>query len=162
MLLNCGVGKDSWESLGRKEIKPVNPKGNQPWIFIGRTDAEASVLWPPDVKSWHIGKNPDAGRDWGQEDKGATEGEMVGSHYQLDGYEFEQTPRDSEGQGSLACCSPWGCKESETTEWLNNIYPLQLYFRDFFLKSKFIRLFNHHQNLFVNVSVTLKSSCDLL
>ena len=92
--------------LDSKEIKPVNPKGIQPWIFIERIDAEALVLWPPDVKSWFIGKDRDAGEDW--EQKEATEDEMVGWHHQLNGHEFEQTPRDSEGQRSLACCSPWG------------------------------------------------------
>ena len=90
MLLNCGVGEDSWESLDRKEIQPVHPKGNQSWIFIGRTDAEAEtpVLWPPDVKNWLIGKDPNAGKDWRQE-KGMTEDEMVEWHHQLDGHEFE-------------------------------------------------------------------------
>ena len=109
----------TWESLGDslKEIKPVNPKGNQPWIFIGRTDAEtkAPILWPPDAKSWLIWKDPDAGKDWGQEEKGAIEDEMVGWHHWLNGHEFEQTLGDSEGQGSLACCSPGGCKESDMT-----------------------------------------------
>ena len=96
--------------LDSKAIKPVNPKGNQPWTFIGRTDADAETptLWPPDGKSWLLGKHSDAGEDWGQEEKGATEDEMVGWHHQFNGQEFEQTPRDSEGQGSLACCSPWG------------------------------------------------------
>ena len=104
------------ESLfGQKEIKPVNPKGNQPWIFIGRTDAEAPIFWPPDVKSRLIGKVPDAGKDWKQEEKWATE-EIVGWHYWLNGHEFEQTPGDSEGQGSLVCYSPWDLKESDTTE----------------------------------------------
>ena len=105
-----------------KEIKPVNPKGNQPWIFILRTDAEAEapILWPPDEKSWLIGEDPDAGKDWGQEEKGATEDEMVGWHHQLNGHEFEQTLGDGEGQGSLVCCSPWGCKEPYMTERLNN------------------------------------------
>ena len=100
--------------------------GNQPWIFTGRTDAkaEAPILWPPDVKSWLIGKDPDAGRDWGQEEKGTTEDEMVAWHHRLDGHEFEQTPGDGEGQGSLACCSAWGCKESHTTERLNNNFYL--------------------------------------
>ena len=101
MLSNCGAGEDSWESLGDyKEIKPVNPKGNQPWIFIGRSgaEAEAPVLWPPDVKSGLIRKDSDAGKDWGQEDNGATEDEMVGWHHWLSGHEFEQTPGDSEGQ----------------------------------------------------------------
>ena len=95
--------------LDCKEIKPFNPKGNQPWIFIGRTDAEAEapLLWPPDAESQLIGKDPDAWKDWGQEEKGLTEAEIVGWHHWLDGFEFEQTPGDSEGEGSLACCSPW-------------------------------------------------------
>ena len=99
MLLNCGVGEDSWESLDCKEIKPVHPKGNQPWIFIWRTDteAEAPILWPPDAKSLLIGKDPDAGKDWGQEEKGATEDEMVSWHHWLNGHDFEQTPGDSGG-----------------------------------------------------------------
>ena len=98
--------------LDCKEIKPVNNKGNQFWIFIGSTDAvaEAPVLWPPDSKSQIIWKDPDVGKDWGQEDKGVTEHEMVGWHHWLNGHESEQTPGDSEGQGSLACCSPWGWK----------------------------------------------------
>ena len=97
--------------LDNKEIKPVNPKGNQHRIFIGRTsaEAEAPILWPPDVKRWLNVKDLDAGKDWGrQEQKWVTEGEMVGWHHWLNGHEFEQTPRDGEGQGSLACCSPWG------------------------------------------------------
>ena len=96
-----------------REIKAVNPKGNQPWTFLGRTDAEALILWPPDVKIWLIGKEPDAGKDWRQEEKGMTEDEMVGWHHQLNGHEFEQTLGDSKGQESLVCCSPWGCKESD-------------------------------------------------
>ena len=98
--------------LDSKEIKPVNPKGNQPWIFIGKANdgAKTPILWPPDAKSQLIGKDPDAGRDWGQEEKGVTEDEMIGWHHQLSGLEFEQTPGGSEGQGSLACCSLWGCK----------------------------------------------------
>ena len=105
--------------LDCKEIKPVNPKRNQPWIFIGRTGAEAPIFWPPDVKNWHTGKDPDAGEDWGQEEKGATENEMVGWHHWVNGHEFEQTLGVNEGQGSLVCCSSWGHKESDTTEWLN-------------------------------------------
>ena len=91
-----------------KEIKPVNPKGNQSWIFTGRTNAQAEtpILWPPDVKNWLIGKDPDAGKDWRQEEKGMTEDEMVGWHQRLDGREFEQAPGVDDGQGSLACCSP--------------------------------------------------------
>ena len=108
--------------LDCKEIKPVNPKGNKSWIIIGRTDAEveAPIPWLPDVKSRLIRKDSDAGKDWRQEEKGMTEDEMVGWHHWLNGYEFEQAPGDDEGQGSLACCSPWGCKESNTTEWPNN------------------------------------------
>ena len=108
--------------LDYKEIQPVHPKGNQLWIFIGRTHpkAEAPILWLPDVKNWLIGKDPDAGKDWGREEKGMTEDEMIGWHHWLNGHEFEQTPGDSEGQGSLVCCSPWGCKELDMTEGLNN------------------------------------------
>ena len=100
-----------------KEIKPVNHKGNQPWIVIGRADAEAEtpILWPLDVKSQLMGKDPDAGKDWGQKEKRTAEGEMVGWHHRLNGHEFEQTLGDSEGQGSLVCCSPWSCKESNMT-----------------------------------------------
>ena len=106
--------------LDFKEIQPVNPKGNQSWVFIGSTDAEAPIFWPPDVKSWLIGKDPDAGRDWRLEEKGTTEKEMVGWYHLLNGHEFEQALGDGEGQGSLECCSPWGRKESEMTERLNN------------------------------------------
>ena len=95
--------------LYSKEIKPVNPKGNQSWIYIGRTDAKAPILWPPDGKSWLIGKNPDAVKDWRQE-KGTIEEEMVGWHHWLNGHELEQTLEDGEGQGSLTCCSSWGCR----------------------------------------------------
>ena len=103
-----------------KEIKPVNPKGNQPWILTGRTDAEveASKLWPPDAKShW---KDPDAGKDWRQNEKRVTEDKMVGWHHRLNGHDLEWTLGDNGGQGGLACCSPWGCEESDTTEQLNN------------------------------------------
>ena len=108
--------------LDCKEIKPVNLKGNQSWILIEGTDAEAEapILWPPDVKNWLTGKDPGAGKDWRQE-KGMTEYEMVGWHHRFNGYEFEQASGDSEGQGSLVCCSPWGCKELDTTERLNKI-----------------------------------------
>ena len=108
--------------LDCREIKLVNPKGNQSWIFIGGTgaEAEAPILWPPDAKSWLIRKDPDVGKDWRQEKKGMAEDEIVGWHYRLDGHEFEQAPRDDEGWGSLVCCSPRGRKESDMTEWLNN------------------------------------------
>ena len=107
--------------LDCKEIQPVNPTGNQSWIFIGRIDieAEALILWPPDAKSWLTGKELDAGKDWGQEEKRATEDEMVGWHRWLDGHEFEQILGDGEGQGSLACFT-WGHKESDMTAWWNN------------------------------------------
>ena len=119
-------GCESWtikkltlESHLEYKIKSVNPKGNQSWIFIGRTDAEAetSTLWPPDAKNWLIGKDPDVGKDWRQE-KVTTEEKMVGWYHWLDGHEFEQVLGVSDGQGSLVCCSPWGHKESDTTEWL--------------------------------------------
>ena len=99
--------------LDSKEIQPVNPKGNQPWTFIGRTVAEVEtpVFWPPDVKSLLTGKDPDVGKDWGQEEKGMTEDEMVGWDHRFNEHEFEQAPGDSEGQESLVCYSPWGSKE---------------------------------------------------
>ena len=108
--------------LDFKKIKPINPKGNQPWIFLGRTDAEAEtpILWPPDWKSWLIGKKPDSGKDWRQEEKEMTEDDMVGWHHWLDGHEFEFTPGVHNGQGGLAYCSPWGCKELDMTEPLKN------------------------------------------
>ena len=104
--------------LDCKEIQPVHPKGNQSWIFIGRTDAEAEapILWPPDVKNWLIGKDSDAGRGWGQEEKGTTEDEMAGWHHSLDGRESEWTPGVGDGQGGLVCCDSWGHKESYTSE----------------------------------------------
>ena len=106
--------------LDNKEIKPVNPKGNQSWIFTGRTDAEieAPILQSPDAKNWLTGKDPDAGKDWGQE-KRVTGDEMVGWHHRLDGHEFEQAPGVGDRQGSLACCSQPGCKKLDTIEWLN-------------------------------------------
>ena len=107
--------------LDCKETQPVHPKGDQSWVFFGRTDAEAEtpILWPPDVKSWLTGKDSDAGRDWGQEEKGTTEDEMAGWHHRLDAHEFGWTPRVGDGQGGLACCSSWGHKESDMIEWLN-------------------------------------------
>ena len=119
MVLNCSVGEDSWESLGLQGWtgQPVHPKGDQSWVFIGRTDVEAET--PVHAKSWLIWKDPDAGKDWRQEEKGMTEDEIVGWPHQLNRHEFEQTQGDSEGQGSLAFCSPWGCKELDITLWLN-------------------------------------------
>ena len=114
--------------LGCKEIQPVHPKGNQSWIFIGRTDteAEAPIFWPPDSNNRLIGKDPDAGKDWKEEEKGMTEDEMVGWHHWLNGHEFEQAPRVGDGQGSLACCSRGCCKESDRTEWLKWTEPQSL------------------------------------
>ena len=121
MLLNCGVRETLEIPLNCKDIQPVHPKGNRSWIFIGRTDAEAEtpILWPSDVKNLLVGKDPDAGKDWRQEEKGMTEEEMVGWHHQLNGHESEWTPGVGDGQGGLACCSPCGGKESDTTERLN-------------------------------------------
>ena len=108
--------------LDCKEIKTVHPKVNQSWIFIGRTDAAAKapiILWPPGAKKWLTGKYPDAGKDWRQGETGTTEDEMVGWHHLLDGHESEQVLGVDDGQGSLVCCSPWGRKELDMTEWLN-------------------------------------------
>ena len=114
------LGKTLESLLNSKEIKPVNPEWNQPWIFIGRTGAEAPILWPPNAKNWLIGKDPDAGKDWGQEDKGAIEDAMVAWLHWLNRYESEQTQGNNERWGSLACCSSWGGKESDMTERLND------------------------------------------
>ena len=107
--------------LDCKEIQPVHPKGDQSWTFIGRTNAEAKtpIHWPSDAKNWLIGKDPYPGTDWRQEEKGIKKYEMIGWHHQLNGYEFEQTPGVRDGQESLACCSSWGHKELDMTEWLN-------------------------------------------
>ena len=129
MLLNCGVGEDSWESLGLQRDPTSPSKGDQSWVFSGRIDVEAEtpILWPPHVKSWLIRKAPDAEKDWGQEEKGKTEDEMVGWHHRLSGHEFKRAPGVGDGQGSLACFSPWSRKESYMTEWLNwtELNPLQ-------------------------------------
>ena len=112
--------------LDCKEIQPVHPKGDQPWVCIGRTDAEGEtpVVWSPDAKSWLIWKDPDAVKDWGQEEKGMTENEMVGWHHWLNGHGFGWTPAVGEGLGGLACCGSWGRKESDTAERLNWILSL--------------------------------------
>ena len=121
--------------LDCKEIQPVHPKGDQSWIFVGRTDAEAPILWPSDAKNRLIGKDPDAGKGWRREEKGMTEDEMVGCHRQLNGHEFEQTLGDGKGQGGLACCSSWRCKEldivtekQQASKWSKShmcIWPLE-------------------------------------
>ena len=103
------------------QLQLVHSKGDQSWVFIGRTDpkAETPILWPPHAKSWPIGKDSDAGRDWGKEEKGMTEVEMARWHRRLDGHEFEWTLEVGDGQGGLACCDSWGRKELDMTEWLN-------------------------------------------
>ena len=108
--------------LDSKEIKPVNPKGSQSWIFIGMTDAEVEIpiLWQPDGKSWFIGKDPDAGQDWGQEKKWAAEDEMFSWHHWFNRHKFEQTPGGNEGHGSLACCSSWG--RTQLSDWMTTTY----------------------------------------
>ena len=120
--------------LNSKEIQPVHPKGNQSWLFTGRTDAEAEtpILWPPDEKSWLVWKDPDAGKDWRQEEKGTTEDEMVGWHHRLDGHEFEQAPGVGDGQRGLVCCSPWSHKESDMTEQLSWTEHITISSNDFY------------------------------
>ena len=114
-------GEDFWESLGQQGDPTSPSKGDQSWVFTGRIDAEAEtpILWPPDAKSWLIWKDPDAGKDWRQEEKGTTEDEMVGWHHRLNRHEFGQTLGVGDGQGGFVCCDSWGCKESDTTEWLS-------------------------------------------
>ena len=118
MLLNCGVGEDSWESLGLQGDPISKPKGNQSGIFIWRTDAEAPIFWPSD-ENWFTGKDLDVSQDWEQYEKETTEDEMVRWYHWLNGYESEQAPGIGDGQQSLTCCSPWDHKELDTTEWSN-------------------------------------------
>ena len=121
-----GVLEKTTESpLGCEETQPVHPKGDQSWVFIGRIDveAEAPILWPPGAKNWLIWKDPDAGKDWGQEEKGTTEDEMVGWHHGLNGHGFVWIPGVGDGQGGLECCGSWGHDESDTTEQLDWIEP---------------------------------------
>ena len=121
--------------LDCKEIKSVNPKGDQSWIFIGRTNAEAEtpILCPPDAKNWLIWKDPDAGKDWRREEKGMIENELVGWHHWLDGHEFEEAPGVGDGQGSLGCCSSWGRKELDMTDRLN--WTDWIYLEHFYISS---------------------------
>ena len=153
MLLNCGVGEDSWESLGLQgdptpPLGGVHPKGDQSWVFIGRTDVEAEtlILWLPHVTSWLTGKDPDAGKDCGLEEKGMTEDEMVGWHHRLNGHGFGWTPAVGDGQGGLACYGSWGHRESDTTELLNwtelNLQVLILQFEEFNGKTIFMMNWN--------------------
>ena len=130
MLLTVVLEKTLESPLDYKEIQRFHPKGNQSWIFIGSTDteAEAPILWPPDVKNWLIWKDPDAGKDWRQEEKGKTEDEIVGCHQRFSGHEFEQAPGVGDGQGNLEYCSPWGPKELDMIKQMNwlSIYEKQL------------------------------------
>ena len=121
MLWTVVLEKTLESPLDCKEIQPVHSKEDQSWVFIGGTDVEAETpkLWPPDVKTWLIWKDPDAGKDWWWEEKGITEDEMVGWHHRLNGHWFGWTPGVGDGQGGLVCCGPWGRKESNMTEWLN-------------------------------------------
>ena len=145
--------KTSEIPLDSNKTKPVHPKGNQSWIFIGRTDAEAEapLLWPPDAKSWLIGIDPDAEKDWRQEEKGMTEDETVGWHHQLNGREFEQTPGNCEGQGSLACCS-FGVTKSQT--WLSNwtIAKQNLSYTSKFLVTCLFFPLNYQENLSISIN----------
>ena len=126
-------------TLDSKEIQPVNPKGNQSWIFIGRTDVEAETpkLWPPNAKNWVNGKDPDAGKDWRWEEKWMTEDEMVGWDHQFNRYEFEQAPGVDDGQGGLVCCSPWTQNELDTIEWLNWTRRYMLLFSSWHIRKLF-------------------------
>ena len=141
--------------LDCKEIQPVHSKGDQSWVFIGRTDAkaEAPILWPPHRKGWLIGKDLDAGKDWGQEEKGMTEDEMAGWHHQLNGHEFEWTLEVGGGQVGLACCDSWARKESDTTEWLNWTEPNGLVIR----KTKVKKLFSVSRNMWFIVGNRLEN-----
>ena len=130
MLLNCGVGEDSWESLGLQGDQPVHSEGDQPWDFFGRNDAEAEapVLWPPHAESWLIGKDSDAGKGWRQEEKGMIEDEMVGWHHWLGGHESVQIPGDSEGQGGLLCCSSRVAKSrTQLSDWTELNWAIHIY-----------------------------------
>ena len=124
------LGKTLESPLDCKEIQPVHPKGDQSWVFIGRTDVEAEtpVLWLPDANSWLIWEDPDVGKDWRHKEKGKTHNEMAGWHHQLDGHGFRWTPGVDVGQGGLACCGSWGHKESDTTERLNWTYSIVLFY----------------------------------
>ena len=129
--LGWGIAKAPESPLNSKETKPLNLKGNQPWVLIGRADAEAEtqVFWSSDANSWLIGKVPDTGKDWGQKEKRVSEDEIAGWHHWCNGHELGQTSGGSERQGGLACCSPWGCKESDTTGWLTTTTTWSLLYR---------------------------------
>ena len=152
MLWTVKLGKTLERPLGCK-IKPVNLKGNQPWIFIGRTDAEAgaSILWPPATKSWLIWKDPDAGKYWRQEEQGMTENEMVEWHYPVNGHQFEQTCGDGDGQGGLVCCSPWGRRVG--CDWVTEQYTY-IHLSTYISISICLRLLVNKIQLFVKMART--------
>jgi len=150
-------------ALDCKEIKPVHPKGNQSWIIIGRTDAEAEapILWPPNMKSWLTGKDLDAGKDWRQEN-GTTEDEMVGWHHWLSGHEFEQALGDGKGQGSLACCSPSGREELDMTDQPNNNRNVYVWLIHFPQEQKLIQHCNYTPIKIFKEEFLLNCRCILL
>ena len=162
---NAVLEKTLESPLDCKEIQPVHPKGDQSWVFIGRTDAEdeTPILWPPDAKSWLIGKDPDAGKGWRQEEQGTAEDQMVGWHHWLNGHGFGWTPGVGDGERGLVCCDPWGRKESDTTEWLN--WTHLLYFTQlcgFFQSLSRIRLFATPWIAAHQASLSITSSRSLL
>ena len=163
MLLNCGVEKTLESPLDCKKSQPVYPKGNQSWIFIGKTDAEAEtpIFWSPDVKNWLLGKDPDAGKDWRQEEKGTTEDEMVEWCHQLDRNEFEQTPGVGDGQESLARCSPWGHKELDMTEWLNWLNWSCIFMKKKLLENEIKIQFYNSTNKHLNIDLIKRCSLSL-
>ena len=156
MLLNCGVGENSWESLGLQGDPTVHPKEDQSWVFTGRTDVEAEtpILWLPDAKSWLIWKDPDAGKDWGQEEKGTTEDERVGWHQWLSGHEFGWTPGVDDRQGSLACYGSWGRKSrTRLSDWTELIGLREEGCRDKMLLPQHCCKSRHYQHNLTTVDV---------
>ena len=141
--------------LDCKEIQPVHSKRDQSWVFFGRTDAKAEtpIIWPPHGKSWLIGKDSDAGRDWGQEEKGTTQDEMAGWHHRLDGRESEWTPGVGDGQGSLACCNSWGHKESDMTERLNWTELYHITISVFFIEFQHWKIWRRKEKLTLSTSI---------
>ena len=147
--------------LDCKEIQPVHPKGDQSWVFIARTDVEAEtpILWPPNAKSWLVWKHPDAGKDWGQEEKGTTEDEMAGWHHRLNGHGFEWTPGVGDGQGGLACCSSWDRKESDMNERLNWTEYINVWF---YLLLLWVFIFLWGCDVHGNIYILILFSCEFV
>ena len=147
-------------SLDCKEIKAVSPKGNQSWIFIGKTDAEAPILWPPDSKNWLTGKDSNAGKEWRWEEKGTTEDEMAGWHHWLNRHEFEQAPGVGDGQGGLSCCSQWSRKELDMTEWLSWT-ELNFQGDKMFVRFNSLRLGEWLEKFCISINIIIYLSCSL-